>query len=123
MSELSSTEITLVEAVERTTAWRDAFTKPTVNAFLVRLDDLQGIINEHRSLGAEYTRVYMTKVFDTDIREYVAGLAFVGAFPDEKDILPSQNDPISPISKIWDVAKPCPPTCGDDTSPLATGNL
>lgn len=115
-------QITLNAAIAYTTAWRDAPTKPNFNSFLVPLQDLLGIIEEHRSMGAEHARVYMAIMPDATYGT-LPKLLFVGADANEDDILPTLNDPNNPDSKIWDVVKPCPPVCGDLSSPLATGTI
>lgn len=121
MAENTLNEITLTDAVAYTTAWRNAIVKPNVNSFLVPLTDLQGIVDEHVSLGAEHARVYLALV--TENGQQVPKILFVGADVREQDILPTKNDPNNADSKVWDVVKPCPPMCNDTTSPLATGIL
>jgi len=105
-------QISLNDAVAYTTEWRDK-NPGSVTSFLVSIDDLQGIVDE---LGADYARIYLG--YGSDGLEKIM---IVGADSEQQDIILDMEHPVSPASGIYDFSNPCPPTCGDTTSPLATG--
>jgi hypothetical protein len=106
-------QITLRTATTITTNWRNA-NPGSVTSFLVPIVDLQGILNE---MDADYARVYLCLDGGTE------KIILVGANVNKQDIILNSNRPDSLDSGIYDFTSPCPPTCDDTTSPLATGIL
>lgn len=108
-------QITLRTATDWTTNWRDRH--PELISFLVPMEDLKGVINEI-PIGAESARVYLGL---TDSGEHK--LIFVGANELEQDIILNEQNPDAQVSGLYDFSNPCPPICGDTSSPLYTGIL
>lgn len=105
-------QICLNDAVTYTTEWRDK-NPGGVTSFIVAIDDLKGVVNE---LGADYARIYLG--YGSDGLEKIM---IVGADSSQQDMILDMEDPYSTDSGIYDFSNPCPPTCSDTTSPLATG--
>ncbi|MEI6410827.1 MAG: hypothetical protein WCR52_15665 [Bacteroidota bacterium] len=112
---MAQDQITLRTATDWTTNWRTRH--PELLSFLVPMEDLKGVIGE-MGVGAVNARVYLGL---TDSGE--PKLVFVAANGTEQDIILNSSNPDAPVSGLYDFSNPCPPLCGDKTSPLYTGVL
>jgi hypothetical protein len=112
---MAQDQITLRTATDWTTNWRNRY--PELLSFLVPMEDLKGVIDE-MVIGAENARVYLGLTGSGEPK-----LIFVGADGTEQDIILNPTDPDAEVSGLYDFSNPCPPLCGDTTSPLYTGIL
>ncbi|MDC8004756.1 hypothetical protein POV27_11895 [Aureisphaera galaxeae] len=112
-------KITLAEAISWTSAWRSA-PSTSARAFLIPIQDLQGVLNEISGQGGNpCARAYLA------IDGGVEKLIFVGTSqetqPDKsviyRDLLPAAGEEATSSNSIYDFTNPCPPDC-DPSSPL-----
>ncbi|GAB5400197.1 MAG: hypothetical protein Aureis2KO_17820 [Aureisphaera sp.] len=116
-------KITLAEAISWTTAWRGS-PSTSAKAFLIPIQDLQGVLNEISGQGGNpCARAYLA--MDGGVEK----LIFVGTSQDTqkdgsviyRDLLPSvggaEGAEAAGSNSIWDFTEPCPSAC-DPNSPL-----
>ncbi len=122
MSEATK-KITLQTAIDWTKEWRseesDYNKYNELNAFLIPIQDIQGVLAE---MGANpgddaYVRAYLG--VDASVNE--EKLIIVGTEKQDdgtyKDLLPvALNKADGNKNSIWDFAKPCPPYCDKNSS-------
>lgn len=114
-------KITLAEAIAWTGSWRSA-PSTSARAFLIPIEDLQGVINEIKSQpGTPQARAYLA-IDDKGVEK----LVIVGTSQDTsttpgttiyRDLLPSADGVGTDTNSIYDFTEPCPSAC-DPTSPL-----
>ncbi len=113
-------KITLAEAISWTTAWRSSPTT-SARAFLIPIEDMQGVINEISGQGGSpCARAYLAMDGGEE------KLVIVGTSQETqkdgsviyRDLLPAVGeDPATASNAIYDFTTPCPTEC-DPSSPL-----
>ena len=111
----SDKKISLATAVSWTTNWRSA-PSSSARAFLVPVEDLQGVLAEMGNPSTGCIRAYLG-VDNTNGEEK---LIIVGTKKDKsgvyRDLLPDAGDGDGDDFSIWDFSTPCPPDCDDDSA-------
>lgn len=115
----SDKKISLGEATTQTAAWRSSH-PGACKAFLIPIQDLQGLLSEIQSQGSNaYARAYLAMDGSEE------KLVFVGTeeVPDGKggtyykDLLPASTDTVEDDgNSIWDFTRPCPPYCDPNSA-------
>ncbi|PKA84438.1 hypothetical protein ATE92_2628 [Ulvibacter sp. MAR_2010_11] len=109
-------KITLQQAINWTTNWRSS-PSTSARAFLIPIEDLEGVVAEIKSQGAgANARAYLA--IDNGVEKLIIVGTKKNASGVYVDLLPANSDDVSGTgNSIWDFTEPCPPQC-DPNSPL-----
>ncbi|WEK34339.1 MAG: hypothetical protein P0Y53_17780 [Candidatus Pseudobacter hemicellulosilyticus] len=119
-SDMKKLSVPLLDGTTWTANWRNSDHHLGAESFLFNADDFRDILKEP---NVAFVRIYIgLRVNSSNNLE--PKMICVGADANQKDILSvpdADSTDAGRGSGVYDFSNPCPPLCGDTSSPLAGG--